>query len=380
MSKVRFSIAREALLPALALAGKAVERRSTIPVLQNMLFAVQAGRLRVTGTDLDCDISASAECKAETEASFTLPAGTVHDAVRKLAEGVEITFEVEKDFATISAGRSRFRVPVLPSGDFPEIAQSGFTHHFALPSAALTRMLATVSYAISSEETRYYLNGIYWHASGDEGGGEHFNAVATDGHRMARFRAPLPAGAEDMPGIIVPRRTVGLLKALLADKGDVAISLSDTKIMFTTPAGSLISKLIDGTYPDYARVIPQGNPNQFGVDKKTLADAVDRVITITSERGSAVKFKFSADDGLLKLDTVNPEAGSASEETSVSPIAGQGVEIGFNGRYCLDMLNAAEGDELVFNLGDAGAPALIEPAIADEHGLKPLFVIMPMRV
>lgn len=379
MSKVRFSIAREALLPALALAGKAVERRSTIPVLQNMLFAVSAGRLRVTGTDLDCDISASADCKAEAEASFTLPAGTVHDAVRKLSEGVEITFDVEKDFATISAGRSRFRVPVLPAGDFPEIAQSGFTHHFALPSTALTRMLTTVSYAISSEETRYYLNGIHWHASKDEAD-EHFNAVATDGHRLARFRAPLPAGAEGMPGIIVPRRTVGLLKALLADKGDVAISLSDTKIMFVTPAGALVSKLIDGTYPDYVRVIPQGNPNQFGVDKKMLADAVDRVTTVTSERGSAVKFMFSAEDALLKLDTNNPEAGSASEDAGISVIAGQGVEIGFNGRYCLDMLNAAEGDELVFNLGDSGAPALIEPALADEHGLKPLFVIMPMRV
>lgn len=379
MSKIRFTIAREALLPALALAGKAVERRSTIPVLQNMLFAVTAGRLRVTGTDLDCEISAAADCKAETEASFTLPAGTVHDAVRKLAEGVDIAFDVEKDFATISAGRSRFRVPVLPAADFPEIAQSNFSHHFALPSGALTRMLATVSYAISSEETRYYLNGIHWHASKDNDGGEHFNAAATDGHRLARFRAPLPAGAEEMPGVIVPRRTAGLLKGLLVDKGDVAISLSDTKVMFTTPAGSLVSKLIDGTYPDYARVIPQGHPNQFSVDKKTLAEAVDRVITVSSERGSAVKFSFSP-DGTLKLETNNPDAGSATEDAPITPVAGQGVEIGFNGRYCLDMLNAAEGDQLVFNLGDGGAPALIEPALADEHDLKPLFVIMPMRV
>lgn len=374
----RFTVAREALLPALALAGKAVERRSTIPVLQNLLFAVEAGSLRLTGSDLDCEISAEVAGQAPAAAAFTLPAGTLHDAVRKLPEAVDVVFEVEQNFAAISAGRSRFRVPVLPADDFPSMSAGDFSHHFGLDAGVLARMLGIVSYAISSEEARYYLNGIHWHASEDEGT-PLFNAVATDGHRLARFRAPLPDGAEGMPGIIIPRRTVGLLKVMLADKGEVSISVSNSKIRFSTPAGMLTSKLIDGTFPDYTRVIPQGNPNQFIVDKKTMADAVDRVTTISSERGSAVKFAF-ARDGLLTLAANNPDAGSATEDAVVTHLAGDGVEVGFNGRYCLDMLNAAEGEQLIFNLGDAGAPALVEPEHADEHGLKPLFVIMPMRV
>ncbi len=379
MSKVRFSIAREALLPALALAGKAVERRSTIPVLQNLLFAVEAGSLRLTGSDLDCEISSTVACQATSAATFTLPAGTVYDAVRKLPEAVEITLDVEKDFATISAGRSRFRVPVLPAGDFPSMSSGSFSHHFALGAGALARMIAMVSFAISSEETRYYLTGIHWHV-GEDAGQKLFTAVATDGHRLARFRIPMPEGAEDLPGIIVPRRTVGLLKVLLADKGEVSVSLSDTKILFSTPAGTLVSKLIDGTFPDYARVIPQGNPNRFSVDKATLAAAVDRVTTVSTERGSAVKFAFAADDELLTLAANNPDAGSATEDAAIRCLEGTGVEIGFNGRYCLDILNAVEGEQVIFNLGDAGAPALVEPEQADEHGLKPLFVIMPMRV
>ncbi|MCA0027380.1 MULTISPECIES: DNA polymerase III subunit beta [unclassified Mesorhizobium] len=370
-------LAREALLPALALVTKAVERRSTIPVLQNLLLAVDAaaGMLTLTGTDLDCELRTSIPCQAGKDDAFTLPATLLHDAVRKMPDGAEITISAEKDFATLTAGRARFKIQVLPAADFPAINTGDFSHTFPLDTGTLQRMLAMVTFAISSEETRYYLNGIHWHAAEDA-----FNAVATDGHRLAKFCTALPEGAAGMPAIIVPKKTAGLIKQILGDKVvTVTISVSDAKIRIEAGNVTLLSKLIDGTFPDYRRVIPSGNQNRFTVDKDTLAKAVDRVTTVSSERGSAVKFAFEP-GGNLVLTTNNPDAGSADDEVTIDDSQGDAVEIGFNGKYCLDLFNAVEGKRLVFSLGDPGSPTLIEPEEADKNGLKPLFVLMPMRV
>lgn len=372
-------LAREALLPALALVIKAVERRSTIPVLQNVLLAVDAaaGTLTITGTDLDCELRTTIACEAGKDDAFTLPATLLHDAVRKMPEGAEIAIAAEKDFATLTAGRARFRIQVLPAADFPAVNAGDFSHTFVLPTGTVERMLAMVSFAISTEETRYYLNGIHWHAPED---GSAFNAVATDGHRLAKFCTALPDGAEGMPGIIIPKKTAGLFKQVLSDKVvNVTFSVSDTKIRLEAGSVTLLSKLIDGKFPDYVRVIPTGNPNRFTVDKETLAKSVDRVTTVSSERGSAVKFAFEP-GGNLVLTTNNPEAGSANDEVPIEDSQGDAVEIGFNGKYCLDLINAVEGKRLVFSLGDAGSPTLVEPEEADKNGLKPLFVLMPMRV
>ncbi|RWE63144.1 MAG: DNA polymerase III subunit beta [Mesorhizobium sp.] len=368
-------LSREALLPALGLVSKAVERRSTIPVLANVLLAVNAaaGTLTITGSDLDCELRATLSCQAGKDEAFTLPSAILHDAVRKMPDGAEIALVAEKDFATLTAGRSRFKIQVLPATDFPTMDAGSLSHSFELDAGQVERMLDTVSFAISSEETRYYLNGIYWHA------GEALNAVATDGHRLAKFAAPLPEGAAGMPAIIIPRRTVGLIRQLVGDKGKVKVSLSDVKIRVETEQGTLLSKLIDGSYPDYQRVIPAGNANHFTVERAALASAVDRVTTVSSARGSAVKFAFEP-GGNLTLTTNNPDAGSANDEVTIEHGEGDGVEIGFNGRYCLDLLNAAEAERLVFSLGDPGSPTLIQPETADETGLKPLFVLMPMRV
>ncbi|MER9875618.1 DNA polymerase III subunit beta [Mesorhizobium sp. M0195] len=367
--------AREALLPALGLVNKAVERRTTIPVLANVLLTVDAaaGKLTITGSDLDCELRATLACQAGRDEAFTLPSAILHDAVRKMPEGAEIALVAEKDFATLSAGRSRFKIQVLPSTDFPTMSEGTFSHSFDLDAGLFERMLDSVSFAISSEETRYYLNGIYWHA------GETLNAVATDGHRLAKFAAPLPEGAAGMPAIIIPRRAVGLIRQLIGEKGAVKVSMSDTKIRVETGQGTLLSKLIDGSFPDYVRVIPAGNANHFTVEREALASAVDRVGTVSSGRGSAVKFAFEA-GGNLTLTTNNPDAGSANDEVTIDHGEGDSVEIGFNGRYCLDLLNAAESKRLVFSLGEAGSPTLIQPETADETGLKPLFVLMPMRV
>ncbi|WP_376704727.1 DNA polymerase III subunit beta [Mesorhizobium sp. ISC25] len=366
-------LSREALLPALALVSKAVERRSTIPVLQNVLLAVdaKAGTLTITGTDLDRELRTTVACQAGKDERFTLPSTLLHDAVRKMPEGAEIALAAESDFATLSSGRTRFRIQVLPAIDFPTMDGGTASHNFEMDVAAISRMFDTVSFAISSEETRYYLNGVYWHA------GEHFHAVATDGHRLAKFSTALPEGAAGMPGIIVPRQTVDLIGKILGDKGQATIGLSDTKLRVECDGAVLVSKLIDGSFPDYQRVIPAGNANHFTVEKEALAKSVDRVTTVSSGRGSAVKFSFEA-GGNLTLTTNNPDAGSANDEVTIEHGEGDSVEIGFNGRYCLDLLNAAEGKRLVFSLGDPGSPTLIQPETDDE--LKPLFVLMPMRV
>lgn len=366
-------LAREALLPALGLVSKAVERRSTIPVLANVLLAVDAaaGTLTITGSDLDCEMRATLSCQAGKDEAFTLPSAILHDAVRKMPEGAEIALAAESDFATLSSGRTRFRIQVLPASDFPTMDGGTASHTFEMDVAAIGRMFDTVSFAISSEETRYYLNGVYWHA------GEQFHAVATDGHRLAKFSAALPEGAAGMAGIIVPRQTVDLIGKILGDKGKATISLSDTKLRVEYDGTVLVSKLIDGHFPDYVRVIPAANPNHFTVEKEALAKAVDRVTTVSSARGSAVKFSFEA-GGNLTLTTNNPDAGSANDEVTIEHGEGDSVEIGFNGRYCLDLLNAAEGKRLIFSLGDPGSPTLIQPETDDE--LKPLFVLMPMRV
>lgn len=372
-----FTVAREALLPALQAARAAVERRTTIPVLANLLVEAGDGRLSLTGTNLDIEVTAS--CPAEGKLpAMTVPAGLFVDAVRKLPEGVSVRVEADNQFATISAARSKFRLPVLPAADFHRMATGDLPHQFELAAADLDRILGAVTFAISSEETRYYLNGIHFHP-GERDGAPLMTAVATDGHRLSIIDLPLPAGAADFPGIILPRATCALLKGF-GGKGKIGIGLSPTKIQFT--AGdvddfptTIVSKLIDGSFPDYRRVVPPTHPNTFLIDREQLATAVDRVVTISAgAKGSSVKFTFDTDTVTLLAN--NPDVGTAEDAVSIGTATGDKVEIGFNGRYCLDMLQACPAERVRFYLNGAGDPARIEPEGQDDQ----VFVIMPMRV
>lgn len=398
MSNHSFTIPRDTLLPALSAAVKAVQRRSTIPILQNVLLEASADTLTVTGTDLDVEVTVPVACSAVDAFSTTLPAGNLHDAIRKLPEGCEVRISAEKDFCAVHAGRSRFRLPVLPASDYPRLSAIRPAHEFRLAAKLVERMIATLRFAVSTEETRFYLNGIYLHpstgsGSTGEGGADELCAVATDGHRLASLSVPLPEGAAGMPGIIVPRMTIDVLKGLGGGPAgnhdaEIVIGVSETLIRFALPSplgqgsgGSgggvtLASKLIDGTYPDYRRVVPKGNANSFELDRAGLAAACDRVTTISGERGRAVKFAFAA--GTATLSCVNPDSGSAEEEVPADCTAGEPVEIGFNGKYCMDMLAAAGGERIGAELGAPGDPALFRPLDGPEP--RPLFVLMPMRV
>jgi DNA polymerase-3 subunit beta len=273
----------------------------------------------------------------------------------------------------VRAGRSRFTLQTLPESDFPDLAAGDMTHKFTLSAADLKRLIDKAQFAISTEETRYYLNGIYLHVAGS-GNSQTLRAVATDGHRLAQVDLPAPAGAAGMPGIIVPRKTVGEVQRLIEDSEiEVAIELSQTKIRFAIGDVVLTSKLIDGTFPDYGRVIPVGNDKELTVDKADFEAAVDRVSTISSERGRAVKLSLSS--GKLVLSVTNPDSGSATEELEVD-YAADALDIGFNSRYLLDIASQIEGEVAVLKLADPGSPTLIQ----DRDAQNALYVLMPMRV
>jgi DNA polymerase-3 subunit beta len=301
----------------------------------------------------------------------------LYDIVRKLPDGAQVQAELltsEGGRLAISAGSVRFELACLPKEDFPQMAAGALPFRFRLQTDELKKLIDKTRFAISTEETRFYLNGIYLHAHKDAKGKSAMRAAATDGHRLAQFQLDLPDGAADMPGAIVPRKTVSELRRLLDDtQGAIDVSLSDTKIQFKTDGVELTSKLIDGTFPDYQRVIPSANDKVLSLDAREFAQAVDRVSTISADKTRAVKLALGNDR--LTLSVINPDSGTATEELGASYSA-SALEIGFNARYLLDITGQIEGKEVRFLLSDAGSPTLIE----DSEDSGTLYVLMPMRV
>ena len=372
---MKVTVERAELLKSLGHVHRVVERRNTIPILANVLIKADKGALSLKATDLDLEVTDSIAAEVAPGGATTVPAHMIYDIVRKLPEGAQIVLEGSGDRAVLSirAGRSRFTLQTLPESDFPDLAAGEMSHSFKLPAADLKRLIDKTQFAISTEETRYYLNGIYLHTAG-EGKNATLRAVATDGHRLAQCELPLPEGAAGMPGIIVPRKTVGEVQRLIeSGEGEVGIELSAGKIRFTIGNVVLTSKLIDGTFPDYARVIPVNNDKLLTVDKKDFETAVDRVSTVSSERGRAVKLSITG--GRLVLSVTNPDSGSATEEIEVDYDADP-IDIGFNSRYLLDIAAQIEGEVAVLKLADPGSPTLIQ----DKDAKGALYVLMPMRV
>jgi DNA polymerase-3 subunit beta len=373
---MKVTVERAELLRSLSHVHRVVERRNTIPILFNVLVRADTANLAFKATDLDLEVVESIAADVAPGGITTVPAQMFYEIVRKLPEGAQVVLEAPGDRAQMSirAGRSRFSLQTLPASDFPDLAAGDLTHRFALPAAELKRLIDSTQFAISTEETRYYLNGIYLHPVGT-GNSLMLRAVATDGHRLAQFELAAPAGTEGMPGIIVPRKTVAEVQRLTdgGGEGEVGIELSQSKIRFTLGAVVLTSKLIDGTFPDYSRVIPLGNDKRLEVGKRDFEQAVDRVSTVASERGRAVKLSLSA--GKLVLSVTNPDSGSATEELEVEYDADP-LDIGFNARYLLEIISQIEGDIAVLKLADPGSPTLL----ADKDRTGALYVLMPMRV
>ena len=372
---MKVTVERAQLLKSLGHVHRVVERRNTIPILGNVLVRAENAQLSLKATDLDLEVTETLAAETATSGSTTVPAHMFYDIVRKLPDGSQIVLESDGERAVLAirAGRSRFTLQTLPESDFPDLAAGDMTHSFSLAAKDIKGLIDRTQFAISTEETRYYLNGIYLHAAGGPKAPV-LRAVATDGHRLAQVDLPQPAGAAAMPGVIIPRKTVGEVQRLIEDnESEITIELSQGKIRFTIGRVVLTSKLIDGTFPDYSRVIPQNNDKELVVGKADFAAAVDRVSTISSERGRAVKLALSA--GKLVLSVTNPDSGSATEELEVE-YASDALDIGFTSRYLLAIAAQIEGEVAVLRLADPGSPTLIQ----DRDNTSALYVLMPMRV
>jgi DNA polymerase III subunit beta len=372
---MKVTLERSALLKSLGHVHRVVERRTTIPILSNVLIRAKDQSLLLKATDLDLEVTERLAADVGVAGATTLPAHTLYDIVRKLPDGAQVSLETtgENGQLLLRSGRSRFNLQTLPESDFPDLAAGEFSHDFTLAPADLKRLIDKTQFAISNEETRYYLNGIFLHSIESEGATV-LRAVATDGHRLARVEIPCPKGAAGMPGVIVPRKAVAEAQKLVEDlAADVRVELSTTKARLTFGDVVLTSKLIDGTFPDYVRVIPTGNDKRLTVDREPFAAAVDRVSTISSERGRAVKLAVA--DGKLTLSVTNPDSGSAQEELDVDYDSAP-LDIGFNARYLLDITEQLDSDTALFKLADPGSPTLVQ----DRDGASALYVLMPMRV
>jgi DNA polymerase III subunit beta len=368
---MKATIERAALLKSLGHVQSVVERRNTIPILSNVLIeATEDNTLRFMATDLDLQIVDEAQAAGVDQAgTTTVGAHTLFEIVRKLPEGSQVSLSAAEGRLHIAASRYKSNLPTLPRDDFPVIAEGELPTKFSLKAKTLRTIIDKTRFAISTEETRYYLNGIFMHVADDV-----LKAAATDGHRLARVTVARPDGAEGMPDVIVPRKCVGELRKLLDEvEGDVEVSLSASKIRFDLGYTVLTSKLIDGTFPDYNRVIPTGNDKLLTIDPRSFAQGVDRVATIASEKTRAVKMALDRDK--ITLSVTSPENGTAAEEVP-GDYSASGFEIGFNARYLLDILAQVEGDTVEVHLADAAAPTLIR----ENDKSEALYVLMPMRV
>ena len=367
---MKATIERATLLKSLGHVQSVVERRNTIPILSNVLIeARDDGSLRLMATDLDLQVDESVPAQVAQAGATTVSAHTLFDIVRKLPEGAQVEISAAEGKMQVVAGRARFNLSTLPRDDFPVIAEGELPTRFELPAATLRQIIDKTKFAISSEETRYYLMGIFLHVADDK-----LKAAATDGHRLARVTVDKPEGADGMPDVIIPKKCVMELRKLLDEmEGTAEVSLSPTKVRFGLGSAVLTSKLIDGTFPDYNRVIPTGNDKLLKLDPKSFMAGVDRVATIASEKTRAVKMAVDRDK--VTLSVTSPENGLAVEEIAAD-YGSDNIEIGFNARYLMDILAQIEGDSVEVHLADAAAPTLLR----ENDKSNALYVLMPMRV
>lgn len=374
---MRFTVDRATLLKALAHVQSVVEKRNTIPILANLMLSVRNGRLSLSATDMEIAVVEDVAATTVEDGATTAPAVTLYEIVRRLPDEAQIELAHSGGDATLElrAGRYRTSLVALPTEDFPSMTAGNLPHHFALPASALRTLIDRTRFAISMEETRYYLNGIYLHVTESEGTSL-LRAVATDGHRLARVEETLPEGATSMPGVIVPRKTVLELRKLLDETTDlVDVGLSETRIQFGLGPVTLTSKLIDGTFPEYERVIPRNNDKVLRVGKRDFAEAVARVAAISTERSRPVKLSLAPDR--LVVSAISPEQGTAVEELDADRMTYEAspLEIGFQARYLTDITDQI-ADRVEFRFADGTAPTVVQ----DESDASALYVLMPIRV
>jgi DNA polymerase III subunit beta len=361
---------RDELLAPLSAVSGIIERRHTLPILSNVLIDGTGEAVSFLATDIEIQITArSAIAGARDSRAITVGARKLLEILRALPEQAEVNLQPQDKRLLVKAGRSRFSLQTLPAEDFPRLAKaSGETARFALPQKALRRVLGLVQYAMAQQDIRYYLNGLLLVVDGGE-----LKLVATDGHRLAFASLALET---DLPRqeAIVPRKTVLELGKLLADSDDeVRVELSAGQAAFGFGSIDLVSKLIDGKFPDYTRVIPTQHKNRLQIQREPLRQALQRAAILSNEKFRGVRWVLT--DGSLKIVSSNADQEEAQEELEVA-YTGDALDIGFNVNYLLDVLNNVPGAELECAFGDSSSSALI--SYGSEAGFK--YVVMPMRI
>lgn len=364
------------LAKALSHVSRIVERRNTGEVLSNVLLDAFAGGLRLKATDLDITVTETIGAMTNSTGQTTVSAQMLFEIVKKLSDAaqIELKLDEEKKFLLVESGDSHFKVACLSAESFPVTEAREFTHKFSLVAGDLYKLLSHSEFAISTEETRYYLTGAYFHCVEEEGK-LLLRTVSTDGHRLAKLQMEAPIGAEGMPSVILGRKLVVELVRLLAEdkERDVQIELSVSNAMIRIADICIVSSLIEGNFPDYTRVIPKNNDKYLRLSCSALKAGVERVSVVANERGRAVK--FSLVEGRLTLSVNSAQTGSAEEKIDVS-YENDPLEIGFNARYLLDVIAQIPTEDVLLNFLNAESPALIHPADSSDDAM---YVLMPMR-
>lgn len=367
---MKITVDQSILLKALAHTQSIVERRQTIPILANVLLETTAEGVLIKATDNELEICEKIPASVEEPGAITVPAHKLYDIVRRLPDGasLSLSFQESSNQVNIVSGRSNFALASIAPEGFPSMAREETPFSFELPAEQLLILINQTSFAVSVEETRYNLNGIYLHEK--EG---MLAAVATDGHRLACAKTSLPEGAKDIPGVIIPRKTIGEVAKLAAENVEsLQIALSANQIRFKMNDIELSSRLVDGTYPDYEKVIPTTNDKTLEADAKALANVIERV-SVVSEKSKGIKLSLS--ENLLQVSATAIDEGFAKDELD-AVYMNEELDIGFNYRYLLDILAQIKGQNVKITLQDGVSPVILQDA-ADTSSL---FVLMPMRV
>ena len=375
---MEFKINSTDLLKALSHIHGIVEVRHTLPILSNIILEAKDDKLILSSTNLDIYCSDKIKAEVLQSGEVSVSAVTFFEIIKRLPSGSEVlmTMEEGENEIRLTCGRSKFNLSTLKTDDFPIISDSDLSTNFVLSADELIRIIDKTKFAVSNEETRYYLNGIFLHKA-ERNSIQFLRAVATDGHRLAQYDIPLPQGAEDITGIIIPKKTIYELRKVLDDaNGDVSVSLNENKIKFSFNDLKVVSKVIDGTFPDYTKVIPQKNDKNFKTNNNDLKNAIDRVSAVAANEESKSKaIKFCIENNSLSLSVESQSKGSANEMIDVN-YSGDKVDIGFNSKYIIDICNEVDGDEISISLSDSISPAII----LDKTDENLFFVLMPMRI
>lgn len=377
---MKLTIERATLLRALGHVQSVVERRNTIPILSNVLLSASHDQVVFSATDLDMEITDASPAVVEAAGQVTAPAHMLHEIARELPEGAEVSLSYTADDPRleIRAGRSHFNLPVLPAGDFPTVSTDGLSVPLGIDTEDLIRLIDKTRFAISTQETRYYLNGLYLHVVVEDGA-EKLRAVGTDGLRLALAEMPAPAGFSGAPGVIIPRKAIHEARRLMDDAGETTtLSLSPRKVCFGCGSATLISKVIDGTFPRYQQVIPRDNWRVMTLDNAVFAAAVRRVATVSTDQTRAVQ--LAIESGRMTLNVRNIDAGQAAEELEVD-YDGEPFAVGFNARYVLDVTSQIGGEIAEFRFAEhAGAAPTVDPTLVldpTDGGVQ--YVLVPLR-